>query len=564
MRRGRDRRREAADRADAIAASPGTTRAATTRSQRRPQRSIRRGTRFRSPGTRSRSKASSRTRSTSSCSRYDLIVLDHPHLGDAVAAGCLQPLEDLFEPTMHRRAWQRRPIGPCLSSYRYAGRHWALPLDAATQVHGAARRTCCEATRRPRPGTRSSRSPTASGRSRCRSPGRTRCSPSSRSAVALGEPPAERDPELLVSTRLGGASMRSWPSSRRSARDRVRGKNPIGMLEPHGAATTTSPLPARLRLRELRAPGSGRPLRFGDAPRAIAGGRPGSTLGGTGIGISTALRGRRRSCCAICAGCLSEQAQTRIHPRARRPAEPARGLGGRGRQRALGRLLPRHAADTIEAAWVRPRHSGYIAFQGKASALLREAFEQGRPAAAVRRTTCNRSITPAAAMAARDRNRHERGRAVRDRRPDRRRSRSIARQKLNAVTPEMSDALVAAVEGVQRRATTIRCVIVDGRRRAGVLRRLRHPRARHLRDAVGVPQPRRLLRRDPRAAASRRSPPSTATPSAAGSRRRCRATSASLPTMRQFAAPEIKLGWIGGGGMAMHPRPLDRAVQRGR
>ena len=28
--------------------------------------------------------------------RYDLIVLDHPHLGDAVAAGCLVPLESVF------------------------------------------------------------------------------------------------------------------------------------------------------------------------------------------------------------------------------------------------------------------------------------------------------------------------------------------------------------------------------------------------------------------------------------------------------------------------------------
>src|SRR3546814_20277007 len=30
------------------------------------------------------------------CVRYDLVVLDHPHVGEAVAAGCLQPLEDHF------------------------------------------------------------------------------------------------------------------------------------------------------------------------------------------------------------------------------------------------------------------------------------------------------------------------------------------------------------------------------------------------------------------------------------------------------------------------------------
>ena len=43
----------------------------------------------------------------------------------------------------------------------------------------------------------------------------------------------------------------------------------------------------------------------------------------------------------------------------------------------------RNTSDTLEAAYVRPRHSGYIEVQGKASALLREGFEQGRSAAAV-------------------------------------------------------------------------------------------------------------------------------------------------------------------------------------
>ena len=31
------------------------------------------------------------------CDLYDLVVLDHPHVGEAVAADCLVPLEELFE-----------------------------------------------------------------------------------------------------------------------------------------------------------------------------------------------------------------------------------------------------------------------------------------------------------------------------------------------------------------------------------------------------------------------------------------------------------------------------------
>lgn len=38
-----------------------------------------------------------------------------------------------------------------------------------------------------------------------------------------------------------------------------------------------------------------------------------------------------------------------------------------------------NTAETLETAYVRPRHSGYIAFQTKASALLREAATRSAP-----------------------------------------------------------------------------------------------------------------------------------------------------------------------------------------
>ncbi len=65
--------------------------------------------------------------------RYDVLVLDHPHIGEAVALDCLQPLEDLFT-TDEIAAWGAASVGPTLASYKWEGRHWALPLDVATQV----------------------------------------------------------------------------------------------------------------------------------------------------------------------------------------------------------------------------------------------------------------------------------------------------------------------------------------------------------------------------------------------------------------------------------------------
>ncbi|MGD1885633.1 MAG: extracellular solute-binding protein [Cohaesibacteraceae bacterium] len=65
--------------------------------------------------------------------RYDLLVLDHPHIGEAVASDCLHPLEDLFSETQIAE-WKAQSVGPSLTSYACEGKTWALPLDVATQV----------------------------------------------------------------------------------------------------------------------------------------------------------------------------------------------------------------------------------------------------------------------------------------------------------------------------------------------------------------------------------------------------------------------------------------------
>ena len=65
--------------------------------------------------------------------RFDLLVIDHPHIGELVAGKCLQPLEDLFD-AAEIAAWSAQTIGPAMASYAWAGNHYALPLDVATQV----------------------------------------------------------------------------------------------------------------------------------------------------------------------------------------------------------------------------------------------------------------------------------------------------------------------------------------------------------------------------------------------------------------------------------------------
>ena len=57
--------------------------------------------------------------------RYDLIVLDHPSIGEAVARGALAPFED--DDAIES-------VGRSSESYVWEGRRWALPVDAAAQV----------------------------------------------------------------------------------------------------------------------------------------------------------------------------------------------------------------------------------------------------------------------------------------------------------------------------------------------------------------------------------------------------------------------------------------------
>jgi multiple sugar transport system substrate-binding protein len=65
--------------------------------------------------------------------RYDLIVLDHPHMGTAARSGCLVPLNKYVSSGI-RASLQKEAVGKSYQSYIFDGELWALPIDAAAQV----------------------------------------------------------------------------------------------------------------------------------------------------------------------------------------------------------------------------------------------------------------------------------------------------------------------------------------------------------------------------------------------------------------------------------------------
>lgn len=117
-------------------------------------------------------------------------------------------------------------------------------------------------------------------------------------------------------------------------------------------------------------------LRFADAPTGTSG--IGSTLGGTGIGISTRCR-VTPELLAHLRWLLDEIAQRDFIPA--HDGQPSRRSAWHDPavNSAWGDFYT-SAAQTIESAYVRPRYSGYIAWQSAASAYLREALEFRTPA----------------------------------------------------------------------------------------------------------------------------------------------------------------------------------------
>lgn len=64
---------------------------------------------------------------------FDLIVIDHPHVGQITKENCLSPL-DVPGREAERAAIAAGTVGQSYPSYTWQGRQWGFPIDAATQV----------------------------------------------------------------------------------------------------------------------------------------------------------------------------------------------------------------------------------------------------------------------------------------------------------------------------------------------------------------------------------------------------------------------------------------------
>jgi multiple sugar transport system substrate-binding protein len=304
--------------------------------------------------------------------RYDLIVIDHPHVGQIADAGCLVALDDACEaPALDAIA--AGSVGGSFESYHWKGRQWALPIDAAAQVQAWV-------------------------------PGRISVPPDSWNEVlALARDGVLtiplRPPHSLMSlftlSGMAGVTLPVegpdlFPAGAAIAYDKLA--ELAAIVDP--AAYAQDPIAVLEAMAMPHARLAAAPLIYGYVSYALDGFRPvriafadlpaadprGSALGGTGIAVSAFCASPDRAA-AFATWVASGAVQRGLYAEA--GGQPAHGdaWGSREVNASVAGFYARTRA-TLDHAWVRPRHDGYMAFQHAASLRLNEALRAAESAKA--------------------------------------------------------------------------------------------------------------------------------------------------------------------------------------
>ncbi|WP_431298661.1 extracellular solute-binding protein [Tabrizicola sp. BL-A-41-H6] len=298
---------------------------------------------------------------------YDLMVIDHPHVGAVVREGCLLPL-DLHAGPYDLVRLQGETVGKSYASYTLEGRQWALPIDTATQVQAV------RPDLQPVPLRGWDEVMHAARDGAVIWPLRPPHVLMSFFTLAanLGEPCAVT-PGPLVPRHTGRQVLAAMQALADMVDPACRQMDPIAALDALADSKTHRAVP----LTYLYAPYGREGYRaqrisFHDIPAIGQGGAIGSALGGTGIAVS-ARTAQPEICTRFAIWLASADVQRGLY---------AAHNGQPGNARAWGDALVNAAVGgayhntrmTHEAAWLRPRHAGYMAFQEAASHIVLDAL----------------------------------------------------------------------------------------------------------------------------------------------------------------------------------------------
>lgn len=307
--------------------------------------------------------------------RYDLIVIDHPHVGQIMAEGCLTPL-DLPGREAAFAALAGGSVGLSFPSYNWQGRQWAFPIDAATQVLAFRPDRLGRA-----PGTWTEVLDLAKAGEMLlplRPPHSLMCLFTL--CGNLGRPCAVERDRPFVDAEIGVQAIEMIRELAALADPACTGMDPIAVLDRMGEAGSRyslSPLIYGYVSYSLAGFRANR-IAFADMPVAGDAGPVGSALGGTGIAVS-AFSAQREAAVDFAYWVAAGPQQAGRYWQAGGQPGHAAGWEDEGANAAtLG--FYRNTRRTLEGAWLRPRHAGYMPFQDAASQRINQAVTGSAPA----------------------------------------------------------------------------------------------------------------------------------------------------------------------------------------
>jgi multiple sugar transport system substrate-binding protein len=295
--------------------------------------------------------------------RYDLIVLDHPSIGHAVAREALTPLDEMLEPAFLADQ-AAHSVGRSHESYTWEGHQWALAIDAAAQV----------AAYRPDLLERLGLGVPATWEDVFMLPERAR--------EAVAAPLIAVDAVCAFLALCERTPEPCWPAPRETAASAIAtlerlaavahpaslGWNPPAVLEHMAGHDDVVYCPLAFGYANYARPGfRSRRLRFAPAPQD-ADGVPRGTLGGAGIAVSAHARDPAAAC-ALAAYTASGVIQRGVYF----------GGGGQPGHRSawtspqVNAAAPGFFAATLPSldhATLRPRYDGFLAWQERAGMAI--------------------------------------------------------------------------------------------------------------------------------------------------------------------------------------------------
>lgn len=300
---------------------------------------------------------------------YDLMVIDHPHVGEVARQGSLLALDGRGRDG-ELAALAAASVGLSHPSYAFGGRQWALAIDAATPV----------ACRRPDllghvPAEWEEVMALArAGRVACALIPVNTLMTFFGIARNLGHAVAEAGDRLLDRA-AGEEALSHLLALARAVDPRCLMLDPIGIYEWMGrtaAAPAYSPWGYGYT-NYSRAGFCAHRLAFCDAPGFDGAGPRGTVLGGTGIAVSAFTKAPEVAV-DYAFWIAGEDCQKGLYTRAGGQPGHAAAWDDAACNALCGDFF-RATRATLETAWLRPRYDGYMGLQDRAGTLLHACLQ---------------------------------------------------------------------------------------------------------------------------------------------------------------------------------------------